>query len=464
MINQAVKEKDLTSLGEKTSYGGWFIGQHILYSLVAGYLIPVFTDVGLPALTVAGIALVVKVWDAANDPIFGGIVDKIRFKKGRFLPWLRLSLIFIPISVVLLFSVPSGISLNLKVIWVVIAYMLWDTSYTMCDVPAYGIVTTMTDRQYERTKIQSFGRIAAGTGGFFVSIGVPLFRNALGGWRPMVLAFSAVALFTMIPLCFKGKERFAAGGEFAAGVKQEGVSVKEMFRFLTGNKYLLIYWGAFMISGLVGIGGLSMFFYRYNLGDEKLGGVLNIIRTAPSLLFALMVPIVCKKFDKFKLFYWGKVASVVLGLVRYFVGYKSFALIVVFEIISIIPYQINGMLQFMFTPDCIEYGKYKTGVDASGVALALQTFSIKLLGAVGTAVGALALALIGFVEGEGAVQLPGFADKIWFLMRIPGIIGTVLGLLLLTRYKLTDKKVSIMIKANNGEITREEADASLGNI
>ena len=48
-----------------------------------------------------------------------------------------------------------------KIIWATLAYMLWDTAYTLCDVPIFGIVTTMTIDQKERVSLNSIGRLFA---------------------------------------------------------------------------------------------------------------------------------------------------------------------------------------------------------------------------------------------------------------------------------------------------------------
>jgi Na+/melibiose symporter-like transporter len=138
--------------------------------------------------------------------------------------------------------------------------------------------------------------------------------------------------------------------------------------------------------------------------------------------------------------------------------------VVVFAVLRAIPGGFLGVLMFMFTPDCVEYGTYKTGIPASGIAFSLQTFAQKLLGAFSAAVGATALSVIGFIEGEGAAQAAGFTDKLFFVYILLPAIGSLIALPLLSRYKLTDKKVSIMIKANNGDISREEAEKLLGDI
>ena len=44
-----------------------------------------------------------------------------------------MSVIAIPVSTILLFVIPTGIPLVAKLIWATLAYMLWDTAYTLCE-------------------------------------------------------------------------------------------------------------------------------------------------------------------------------------------------------------------------------------------------------------------------------------------------------------------------------------------
>ena len=50
-----------------------------------------------------------------------------------------------------------------------------------------------------------------------------------------------------------------------------------------------------------------------------------------------------------------------------------------------------GLLGYMFTLDALEYGRYKTGIDAVGINFAVQTFYAKFPGAVASALGAFLL-------------------------------------------------------------------------
>jgi glucuronide carrier protein len=112
----------------------------------------------------------------------------------------------------------------------------------------------------------------------------------------------------------------------------------------------------------------------------------------------------------------------------------------------------------MFTPDFAEYGMFKTGVSAFGLAFSIQTFSTKLINALTGALAGFALTMIGFVVGEGAVQNAGFTNKLWFAFSMAPNFFILASVPFFLTYKLRDKHVAIMAKANRGEITREEAE------
>jgi Na+/melibiose symporter-like transporter len=132
-----------TSRGERVSYGLFFFGGILGYYLIASFFQLYLTNTGIPAAAVGLIFIGAKVWDAVNDPIFGVIVDKAHFKKGKFLPWLRVAVITTPIATMLMFLIPMGVSLQIKILWATLSYILWDASSTLYDVPANALVTSI---------------------------------------------------------------------------------------------------------------------------------------------------------------------------------------------------------------------------------------------------------------------------------------------------------------------------------
>lgn len=444
---------------ERISYGMYFLGQNIFYMLILSYMNTYFTDVGISALAVGGLALVVKVWDAVNDPLFGGLIDKIRFKKGKFLPWLRISLIGIPISTILIFAIPVGLPMGWKIAWACVAYLLWDMAYTICDVPIFGLVTTMTDIQQERISLNAAARVCAMIASMLVMVIIPAFRTAMGGWTSSVVMLSIVAVITMLPICLTAKERVAP----TEGAKED-VSLKDMFRYLKGNKFLLIYYVSYMIIGATNItSSWGLYLARYCLGDEAMMSVTNIIGFVPIILLGMVTPALLKKTDKFKFYYIATAATLVINVLRYFVGYHNVVAYLVMTVLIAIPTAFTQVMAFMFTPDCAEYGQYKNGTNYAGITFATQTFFVKLKSSVLTSFASFALVFIGFAEGEGAEQAEGFADKLWAVSCFAPAAGILIALLLLRLYKLNDHDVQLMAKCNAGEITKDEAQAQMIN-
>nr|HQA05961.1 MFS transporter [Clostridiales bacterium] len=143
-------ERYMTTRRERVSYWSYFVGQNIFYTIVSTYLLTYLAMIGVSMTKISAVVLIVKIWDAFNDPIFGWIFDKVKFKSGqKSLPWLKISLLAIPLTTIFMFAIPSGLDEGMKLFWFGAAYVLWDTAYTICDVPIYSMVTTMTDNLHE---------------------------------------------------------------------------------------------------------------------------------------------------------------------------------------------------------------------------------------------------------------------------------------------------------------------------
>ena len=133
-----------TSNIERKSYYVYFTGQNIFYALISSCLTTYFAFMGIDPIKIASVMLIVKIWDAVNDALFGVIFDAVKFKSGKkYLPWLRISLVLIPITCILMFAIPRSISENAQLAWFAITYLVFDTVYTLCDVPIYGISVTV---------------------------------------------------------------------------------------------------------------------------------------------------------------------------------------------------------------------------------------------------------------------------------------------------------------------------------
>lgn len=457
-----------TSPSERFSYYSFFFGQNAVYNLVSTLLTTYLLLLGLNAEKSAAVILAVKLWDAFNDVLFGVIFDKVKFKSGRkYLPWLKVSAIAVPLATVLMFIIPDAGSETLKLAWLAIAYIIWDTAYTICDVPIYGIITVITENLDERTSMLSYKSIYGGAGaGFCTLIGTVLISEHVGSdFSIIAIIIGVTAAITMLPVAFKAKER-------APVVQTEEFTVRKMFKYLVTNKYLLIYYlGFFFYSSLNVSANMTLFVSFYLFHDSLFSLIITVIGLVPSLVCALFVPSLIRRFDKMKIYLVCVVLAVVTGLVTFFVGYENIIVYTILATIKAMPLAVIGVMMFMFTPDCAEYGKFTTGIDAKGITFALQTFAAKLTGAIAGSLGLLLMGIFGWKEVEAenfevlqqmnVMQSDTALFGLWFTYALVPVIGVIIAGIVWMFYRLNDKQVQVMADYNMGRISREDADAKL---
>ncbi len=459
-----------TNPKERKSYYLYFAGQNAIYFLLANYLTTYLMFLGINPAKSAAVMLAVKVWDAVNDALFGVIFDSVKFKSGKkYLPWLRISTVLTPLATLLLFCIPKSSGEMTKLLWFAVAYIIWDTAYTLCDVPIYGAITAMTRNLEERSSMLSYKSIWAGVGIAFVTVmGTVLVSEHVGlSYAWVAASVTVFAFVTMIPVLRTLNERYVPAEE-------ESFTIRRMMSYLFKNKYLLIYYiGYFFYSAANISGALNLFVSYYLFNDTLFSLIVSACGTVPSLIFSLLVPSMLKKIDKMKLYKLCAVLMVVLSLVMWFVGYDNLILHIVLYVIRSVPLAIIGVIMFIFTPDCAEYGKYKSGIEAKGITFAIQTFMVKLTAAISGAMGMFLLGLksTGWITVEvesfeelqalGIVQSQHALDVLWFSYVMIPAIGCFIALVIWQLYKLNDKDVQVMTDCNAGKITRDEAEKML---
>jgi len=448
------REDLVATRGERSTYVLYYFGQLIFYMTVTGFLQLFLTNIAIPAAIVGTILIITKVWDAINDPIFGVIVDKVNLKKGKYIPWLRLSVYLIPITTILIFCIPAGLSLQVKIILAAGAYILWDTSYTFADVPIYALPTSMTGNIDERDRMYINSKFTAFIGGLLATIAVPILYPQIG-WPLTVIILSVLGFLTTLPIAYKAKERFFT--------EAENPSFTELMRYIIRNKYLLIYTGALILISLSGTASpVQAFFAIHNLGGAEYISIIALIATVPMILAVFAAKPLLNRIDKVKIAIFCILASPVIGIIMYFVGYENLTVLYALIAVRAIFGAMSVVLMAMFTADCAEFGNYITGDRAQGVAFSIQTFTAKVTAAISSAICMFLLSIFGFVAGENVPQSDFTKAAIWSLYTwVPVITAVLAALLLAFGYKLRQKDVAVMIRVNKGELTREDAASQM---
>lgn len=433
------REQFVTNRLERLAYGGYFMGQNLIYFLVYQFLMLFYTDVvGITAGAVGTMFLIARIFDAVNDPIMGIIVDKTNLEGGKFIPWIKLVIFLMPLTTVILFIKVGGGGIN-SLIYAYITYLIWGIIYTISDVPIFALATVMTHNSNERMTLISIGRIGAGLGSVIISL---FFMTLLSkiAWTGTVLLLATLALLSMLPLRYLGRERYVYQ-------QKEVLSLKKIFSFVLNNKYLLIFYGAIIMASLTNTSTVSInYFAIYNLGNESYISTLTIANMIPMLLVPFVLPPLIKRYGKKKIFIMAFIVAILSSLVFYLIGYSNIVWVHLFTTIKGIA-QVPTFMIGLFTVDCIEYGTYTTNERAEGISFSLQTFTAKLSAAVAGAISGFVLERVGYEAG--VIQTPQTLNGIWNMYVLYPIFGAVIAIIIMWRYyDLTEKQVDDMILFN----------------
>lgn len=127
-----------------------------------------------------------KLWDGINDPLVGMLSDRMQTKWGRRRPFLLLGAVPFAFSFFMLFWVPPYTSDIALAAYYSLAFLLFDTLFTVVNVPYSALTPELSDDYDERSNIAAwrmgFSILAAlVTGATFTLLAEDVFGLRFGG-------------------------------------------------------------------------------------------------------------------------------------------------------------------------------------------------------------------------------------------------------------------------------------------
>lgn len=159
----------------KLAYGAGDLGPAITANVLVFFLLYFFTQVaGIPPGLAGSILMIGKIADAINDPIIGGFSDRADTPWGRRLPWMFFGAIPFGLLFTLQWIVPEFSSNDTINDWSLFAYyvligILFNTAFTVVNLPYTAFTPELTQDYDERTSLNSF-RFAFSLGGSILSL------------------------------------------------------------------------------------------------------------------------------------------------------------------------------------------------------------------------------------------------------------------------------------------------------
>jgi len=375
-----------------------------------------YTDIiGLAAGAVGTAILVARLLDAFSDVGMGVLVDRTKSRYGKARPWLLRMALPAFLTIALLFTIPAGAGTGVKLAYVgVTNTLMLAVVYTAIAVPSGSLLSLETKNPVERSRMGMFRLVFAYAAGMSVSSLIIPAANRLGGgqqaWIKMSLIYGAVCALSLVAVFFLVRENNTVH------LRAEGpkTSFLKGIGFLFKNKYWVI---ALVVNTSIqviySVGGSMAYYVKYILGNEELTAILGLYRLAAVGIGFVLSNLFVKRLGKRNLILIGSVVTVIGCVLRMINPYHvtlNLAAICITTLGGVPALAVIGAM----VADSIEYGEWKTGKRAVGLASSSHSFAGKLGSAVFAGVGGWLLQLSGY-NGMLPVQTPAANNMIMFL-------------------------------------------------
>ena len=466
----AAKHPNAISIGEAIGYLFGDMGNLFVLTFVSTYLKVFYTDCLLPGhgvdatristdLTV--LFLVIRLWDAINDPLWGIIVDTRRpTKNGKFRPYLKTVSVPLGISTALCFlNIQNYISSYAMLLaFAYITYCVYGMLYTGINIPYGSLASAITDDPNGRTLLSTMRSIGAGVGGAAVTLVAQSIIYDDGTKLNPEKTFVAVCVLSALSIaaymtCYKTtKERVVYSPE------KKKVNLKLTYGTLFKSRpFLTVTIAGLVISGLLQFGSFNQYLTKNYFGNSNLSIWLTISNYAPMVLLILFCPKLAAKFGKKELCTAGLVLSTLSSLVMCFIGPNEYLqanpwpfLLLNFGVGA--GYSFVSILNWAVVTDVIDYQEDVTGIKNESAIYAVYTFARKVGQTIADSGGLQLLYRYAKYDPEssGVVgYIPGVGDRMYKMVTRVMAGGYFIIFLLFLFYPLNKKKLAELQESLN---------------
>lgn len=372
------------------------VGRDMMYQLFTNFILTyvLFTRnlTAAQLMTITGIMVGARIFDAVNDPIMGNIIERTRGKYGKFKPWLVIGIISTCVVVYLAFNTDLQ---GWSFIWFFgFIYFMYSITYTMHDISYWGMVPALGSDADTRNQFTARATLFAGVGGTAASVFIPIFTtgsNTIGGSASVAYGRIALIVCILAPLflCFTifgvRENRDYGSGEVPP------VSLKKVWSTITGNDQLMWIALIFLIqqigNGLV-IGGIGSTYIYFEFGYE--GGLFSLFSTvgvAATAFLMIFYPAISRKIHRKPLMGIMAVISLIGYVIMLLAGLLLPSSMVKFWILTI-GYMLSNFGQYCYylvmmisIINTVEYNEYKHGIRDEAIIASLRPFFTKMASA-----------------------------------------------------------------------------------
>lgn len=253
--------------------------------------------------------------------------------------------------------------------------------------------------------------------------------NQALGFRSTMLLFGIISCIVFFISFFNTRE--------TVQVTTEKVTLKKAIISLKDNKpwKLFALNIIFMFGAIFVQSGALVYYFTYYVGNASLGAVVATISSMVPLATNFIVPALSKKLGKTRLFIVGSLINIAGMLVILIAGTIT-AIIIAGAFISAFGLGLKQTIYFSMQADPVDYGEWKTGINAAGTLSAVNGFVGKCAQALAGGLSGALLAAGGYVANTTQTPEAILAIKALYLL-IP-IVLTICSVITMKFYKLDE--------------------------
>ena len=364
----------------------------------------------------AVIILCLKIWDAINDPIIGGLVDLIKPKPGqsKFKPWIFWGSFALVFAGALCFIPVKTAPVPVKILICVVGYLLWDMAYTIVNVPYGSLNSVITADLQERSSLSTFRSIGAMVAGMVLGMLVPAIifdkENNILGERLIIvgLVCGVVGIICFQILCRGTTERVIV--DYAAQEEAKGEKFnyfKSLGAFFTNRAavtYTLV--SVLQLLAMAFMQSMAGLFVQVTFkGFSQLSGIVTMLGMLPMIFVVPFAGKLVKKFGKKEACTWPNLLGILSGILVLVIpaenvpGIAGVGLWLIPSVFMGLAISVNALVGWAMVADCIDYQEYKTGKREEGVVYATYSLGRKMAQGLGASLVSALLITTGYVAG-----------------------------------------------------------------
>lgn len=401
------------SLAEKLSYSAGDCGGQIYVTLCTYFLTGFYTDtVGIAAAAVGTMMLLARLFDGTSDLIMGAILDKTKSRYGKARPWMLWTAPLMGIALIAMFTVPSSLGDNGKLVYAYFTYILLNCIiYTANGIAYNSLLARMTLNIQDRVSCTSMRFVLGNVMALVINAITANLVTTLG-WSKLIIVY-AIAEVILLLICFIGcKEHIDASDD--GQIEIEKIPLRTAFPALLKNKYFYLQalMMVFLYINIMTVGNMMYYFCNTVLGSLAAMTMVSMFYNIPTIIGSFINPTLVAKFGKRKVLIGAFIASMI-G--RAIVGLGGTNMTMVLLGCAIHGLALGPIYAdvFAMTPDIVDYGEWKTGIRSEGLTTCCVSFGMKVGLGLGGFVASWILALGGY-DGLAATQSASAIASIQF--------------------------------------------------